>query len=72
MEIWPLVMVANSSPLSPLLEKVRCGPRLSPRAEQVQWSQGIMPGPRGRDMLGTFAQQWGGQNDYSRVMVGER
>lgn len=54
MKILPLIMVANGSPLSLLLEKVFC-----PRAEQVQWSQGTVQRPCGRDVLGTFAQQQG-------------
>lgn len=71
MKILPLIMMANSSPLSLLLEKVRCEPCPCPRAEQVQRSQGTVQRPHGRDLLGTFAQQWGSQNGYSGVMVGE-
>lgn len=71
MKLLPLIMVANSSPLSLLLEKMGCEPCLCPRAEQVHWSQGAMQMSQGRDMPGTSAQQWGGQNGYSRVKVQE-
>lgn len=47
----PLNVVANGSPLSMLLKKVRCEPCACPKGEQVQWRQKAVQRLCGREGL---------------------